>query len=101
MQNEFFGKARQEGKRVLLDFGADWCSTCKPVETMLENEIVPEWDDEIVFAKVNVEQRPDLAEKYGILSVPTLVLCSADDEVLWRKSGYIRLEEVEKVLQDQ
>jgi len=101
MRDEFFEKAKHEKKRVLLDFGADWCSTCKPVESMLENEIAPKWDHEIVLTKVKVEQRPDLAEKYGILSVPTVILCSADGIVLWRKSGYIRQEEVEKVLQDQ
>lgn len=101
MDHDFFEKAQEEQMNILLDFGADWCSTCKPVEAMLENDIIPKWDHKIMFAKVNVQERPELAEKYGVLSVPTVILCSPDDNVLWRKSGYIRQDEVEEMLENQ
>lgn len=100
MDDEFFEQARREGKWVLLDFGAEWCSTCKPVEAMLERDIIPKWNHKVVFAKVDVHERPDLVERYRILSIPTVILCSADDQVMWRKSGYFRQQELEAALQN-
>jgi len=99
MPEELFEQAKQEGKLVLLDFGAEWCSTCKPVEAMLENDLAPKWAHKLILVKVDVHQRPDLAERYRILSVPTVILCTADEQTLWRKSGTIKREEVEAALQ--
>lgn len=98
MSDTFFEQASREGKRVLLYFRADWCSTCKPVEAFIEDEIIPERGDELLVAKVDVHQRPDLVERYNILSVPTVILCSPDNQVLWRKSGFFRRDEIEAAL---
>lgn len=82
---------------MVLYFRADWCSTCPPVEAALA-DIVPMHADRLTLMKVDVHEHADLVEKYGILSVPTVILCAADGQVLWRKSGLIRREDLTAAL---
>ncbi len=94
---DIYAQAFTEGKQVVLYFRADWCSTCPPVDAAL-TEIVPQHSDRLALVKVDVHQRPDLVEKYNILSVPTVLLCATKDQVLWRKSGFIRREDLAAAL---
>jgi thioredoxin 1 len=87
-----YAEALNQGKLVVVYFRADWCSTCPPVEAALI-DIVSQHTDRLTLVKVDVHERPDLVEKHDILSVPTVLLCAADGQVLWRKSGRTRREE--------
>ena len=66
-------KAVIRQKTVLVDFWAPWCAPCKTIAPTL-NEIAEEQKDKIVIAKVNVDNNQQLAKKYKVRSIPTLIL---------------------------
>ena len=98
MAESYFQQAEAEGKLVLLDFAAPWCGTCPAVDRVLEQEILPYHEDELLLVKVNAEEHPELADQYGILSVPIVMLLTPERETLWRRSGLFRREEMDAVL---
>ena len=58
---------------VVVDFWAEWCGPCKAIGPSLE-EISDEMADKVTIAKVNMDENPDLAAKYGVRSIPTLLM---------------------------
>ena len=58
-------------KPVLVDFWAEWCAPCKMIAPVLE-EIAAENADKIDIVKLNIDENPEIARKYRILSIPTL-----------------------------
>ena len=72
------------GKTVLLDFYADWCGPCRMVSPIIE-EIANERTD-ITVGKINVDDEPELAEAFGVVSIPTLVVMK-DGKVANQSAG--------------
>ena len=57
---------------VLIDFWASWCGPCKMMGPVVDQ--IAEENGNIIVGKINIDEQPDLAQKYGIMSIPTLVL---------------------------
>ena len=71
-KNNFQNEIMDSEKAVLLDFWAPWCAPCRMVVPIIE-EIAGERPD-IKVGKINVDEQPELASKFGIMSIPTLVV---------------------------
>ena len=61
----------KENRSVFVDFYADWCGPCKMLAPLVES--IAEEVKDVVFVKVNVDTLPDIASRYGIMSIPTLI----------------------------
>ena len=71
-KNNFQNEIMDSEKTVLLDFWAPWCASCRMVVPVIE-EIAGERPD-IKVGKINVDEQPELASEFSIMSIPTLVV---------------------------
>jgi thioredoxin 1 len=72
-ESSFEHEVLQSDKPVIVDFWAEWCGPCHAVSPVLD-KIAEERPDELRLVKVNIDEEPALAQKYGIVSIPTIVL---------------------------
>jgi thioredoxin 1 len=70
---DFEQEVIQSDKPVLVDFWAEWCGPCHAVSPILE-KIAAERDDELKLVKVNIDEEQELAIRYGVQSIPTMIL---------------------------
>ena len=83
-KNNFQNEVMNSDKTVLLDFWAPWCAPCRMVVPVIE-EIAGERPD-IKVGKINVDEQPELASKFGIMSIPTLVVMK-NGKIVTKVSG--------------
>lgn len=83
-------------KPVLVDFFADWCGPCRMVAPVIE-EIASSFGEKIVVGKVDVDANPGVAGKYGVMSIPTVILFNQGKE-MERQVGFGGKEIYEKMV---
>ena len=88
----FDAAIRSTDKPVLVDFFATWCGPCRMLAPVLE-QLAAEHADTLTVGKVNVDDAPDLAARFGVVSIPTLVLFRASKAVK-KTVGYSPLPEL-------
>lgn len=94
-ENEFENKIK--GKKVLVDCYAPWCGPCKML-----SPIVDQVSDEISsceFYKLNVDEADEISSKYGIMSIPTLLLFE-NGELKRQVVGFMSKDELKKIVED-
>lgn len=69
---ENFETVKNSEKTVLLDFYADWCGPCRMVSPIVEE--IAEENPQYTVGKINVDDEPSLAQEFGVMSIPTLVV---------------------------
>jgi len=70
----------QNDKPVIVDYWAEWCGPCRMVAPVLE-EIAKEYGDKIEVVKLNIDDNPDVAQRYGIMAIPTMNVFSGGQVV--------------------
>lgn len=67
-----FASVKTSDKPVLLDFYADWCGPCRMVSPLVDE--IAEENPQYLVGKINVDEEPELAQVFGVVSIPTLVV---------------------------
>jgi thioredoxin 1 len=86
-------------KPVLVDFFATWCGPCQMLSPILK-QIKDNLGERIVIIKVDVDKNKDIASKFQVRGVPTMMLFQ-DGKQLWRQSGVLTKDEIIKIIIDK
>jgi len=94
-KENFEAEVLKSDKPVLVDFWAPWCGPCQTAGPVIE-ELAKEYEGKIKVGKLNVDENPQIGQKYGILSIPTVIIFKNGEEVKRQvgfvgKEGYINL----------
>ncbi|MDQ6985877.1 MAG: thioredoxin [Candidatus Dojkabacteria bacterium] len=92
-----FDSAISEGY-TFVDFWAEWCGPCRMIAPVFE-DLSEKWDGKIKFAKLNVDENPEVADTYGVQGIPTLILYK-DGEIVKRLVGAVPEAAMHEFLND-
>ena len=94
-----FGDLVKGNQPVLVDFFATWCGPCKQMPPILQ-DVKTRMGDGIKIIKIDVDKNPEVAQRFGIRSVPTLMLFQ-NGKPSWRNWGVMPAQQLEQVLSQQ
>ena len=95
---EGFDKALNEGKLMMVDFWASWCGPCRMLGPVIE-DLAGQYEGKAVVGKVNVDDEQELAIRYGVMSIPTVIFFK-DGKEIDRKVGVMPPQVFTQVLDE-
>ncbi|MEY3501194.1 MAG: thioredoxin [Bacteroidota bacterium] len=96
MEKTNFQNLINSEKPVLVDFFATWCGPCQMLSPILK-QVKDNVGDRIIIVKIDVDKNQEIASKYNVRGVPTMMLFQ-NNKQLWRQSGVISKEEIIKTI---
>ncbi len=91
-----FEELSAKGQLMLVDFGAQWCGPCKAISPIVD-ELHDKYEGKAVIGKVDIDENPDLCEKFGIRNIPT-ILFIRNGEVLDKIVGAVAKDKISEKL---
>ena len=95
---ESFDKSLAEGKLMMVDFWASWCGPCRMLGPVIE-KLADQYEGKAVVGKANVDEEQELAVRYGVMSIPTVIVFK-DGKEIDRKVGVMPAAAYSQVLDE-
>ncbi len=93
---EFETDVLQSSEPVLVDFWAPWCGPCRAIAPLIE-ELAEQYDGKVKIGKVNVDENPEIAQRYDVMNIPTLIVFK-NGEIAERFMGLVPKSKLESAI---
>jgi len=93
---EELAKGFTQGNPVILKFGSEYCDTC--MAQGFELEEIDEKYDNVTILEIDCGESEQLAEMYGIMQVPTMIIYKDEDTILWNREGVVLADDIVEII---